>query len=138
MIEAAHQFVLERLRRAIEPQVPAVRFAGTSDLTLNSRKCSGNSLRCRQRHMLYHGTVVYDFSTTIMADCLGTPARQPEYRKGRSHHQFVANIPLNAEALRSELAVVWEASSSLQDWPSVETARVVAERYSNSKWRISG
>jgi lipoate-protein ligase A len=137
MIELAHQFVLERLRRAIEPQVPEITSAGTSDLTLNLRKCSGNSLRCRQRHLLYHGTVVYDFSTAIMSECLGTPARQPAYRNGRIHQEFVANIPIDPIMLRAELARVWEASSPLVDPPLHEMEGVVAARYSLPKWRVS-
>jgi len=138
MIEAVHQFFLERLRRAIEPQVPDITPSGTSDLTMNLRKFSGNCLRCRQRHLLYHGTIVYDFSMAMMSECLATPARQPDYRNGRTHQDFVANIPIDPDILRRQLADTWDAASPLQDWPSTETARVVAERYSQAKWRISG
>lgn len=136
MIEMAHQFVLERLRRAIEPQVPEIMCSGTSDLTLNLRKFSGNSLKCRQRHLLYHGTIVYDFSTAIMSECLATPPRQPDYRGGRTHQDFVANISIDPTLLRRELARVWKAALPLQEWPSIATARVVAERYSKANWRI--
>ncbi|HJN08826.1 MAG TPA: lipoate--protein ligase family protein [Pirellulaceae bacterium] len=138
MIEMAHQFVLERLRRAIEPQVPEITSSGTSDLTMNLQKFSGNSLRCRQRHLLYHGTIVYDFCMAMMSECLAAPARQPDYRNGRTHQDFVANIPIDPDILRCQLAHTWEAASPLQDWPSTETARVVAERYSQAKWRIGG
>ncbi len=138
MIEAAHQFVLERLRQAIEPQVPEIAMRGTSDLTLNLRKFSGNSLKCRQRHLLYHGTIVYDFSMELISECLAAPARQPEYRDGRAHQEFVANIALDPDALRSQLAHAWNATSPLEHSPGTETARLVAERYSQAKWRISG
>jgi lipoate-protein ligase A len=137
MIEMAHQFVLERLRRAIEPQVPEIILSGTSDLTLNLRKCSGNSLRCRQRHLLYHGTVVYNFSTALMSECLGTPPRQPAYRNGRVHRDFVSNIPIDPLMLRTDLAHAWGASSPLVDPPLREMERVIAARYSQAKWRIS-
>ncbi len=137
MIETAHQFVLERLRQAIEPQVPEIAPQGTSDLTINSRKFSGNSLRCRQRHLLYHGTIVYDFSTALMAECLAAPARQPDYREGRTHQDFVVNIPIDPDILRSQLAHAWDATTPLVHWPSAETAQIVAEKYSQAKWRIS-
>lgn len=138
MIESAHQFVLERLRLAIEPQLPEITPCGTSDLTMNLRKFSGNSLRCRQRHLLYHGTIVYDFSTAMIAECLAAPARQPDYRNGRTHEEFVANIPIDPDLLRRRLAQTWDATSPLNNWPRTETARVVAEKYSQAKWRISG
>lgn len=137
MIEAAHQFALERLRRAIHPQAPEIIASGTSDLSLNLRKFSGNSLRCRQRHLLYHGTIVYALSTEIMAACLGTPPRQPAYRNGRGHQDFVTNIPIDPQRLRHELARVWDATSPLQEWPIQETSRLAAAKYSQSKWRIS-
>ncbi len=137
MIEAAHQFVLERLRQAIAPQVLGIDSAGTSDLVLNRKKCSGNSLRCRQHHLLYHGTVVYDFSTRLMAECLGTPARQPEYRAGRRHEDFVANIPVDPDLLRRQLAKVWEATAPLSDPPLDRMREIIATRYAQSKWRIS-
>jgi len=136
MIELAHQFVLQRLQQAIAPQVPEVALAGTSDLTWNLRKCSGNSLRCRQRHLLYHGTIVYDLSTIMMSECLGTPARQPDYRRNRSHDEFVTNIKIDPILLRTDLARVWRASVPLIDPPIVETHRVVAARYSQGNWRI--
>ncbi len=136
MIEKAHEFVLEHLRRAIASQVADVVASGTSDLTLDLRKCSGNSLRCRQRHLLYHGTVVYDLSTAVMAECLGTPPRQPAYRQGRVHQDFVANIPIDPVVLRSTLAGVWGADSPLHDPPLNETRRIAAARYSQANWRI--
>jgi lipoate-protein ligase A len=137
MIEMAHRFVLERLRQAIEPQLTGIDPQGTSDLTLNLRKFSGNSLKCRQRHLLYHGTIIYDFSTALMSECLAAPARQPDYRHGRKHQDFVSNIDIDPALLRSDLAHVWDATQVLIDWPSAETARVVAERYSQPKWRLS-
>lgn len=137
MIEAAHRFVLERLCQAIKPQVPDVMASGTSDLSRNARKFSGNSLRCRQRHLLYHGTIVYDLSMEIMAECLAAPPRQPAYRTGRGHQDFMNNIPIDPARLRRELARIWGATTPLANWPTAETARVVGERYSNSKWRIT-
>jgi len=73
-----------------------------------------------------------------MAACLGTPTRQPDYRQGRAHQEFVANLAIEPKALRTELARVWQAASPLQDLPLEEATRLVAERYSQPKWRILG
>lgn len=136
MIEAAHRFVLERLKCSIADQVPDVAISGTSDLTLNLRKFSGNSLKCRQRHLLYHGTIMVDFAAHLLTECLGTPPRQPSYRERRSHQEFVANLNLDPHALRQQLARNWGATEKLVTWPAEETVRLVAERYSQEKWRI--
>lgn len=136
MIEAAHQFVLAKLRAAIVPQLPEVAPSGTSDLTLNLRKFSGNSLRCRRQHLLYHGTIVYDLDISVMSECLGTPNRQPDYRADRPHEEFVANIPIDPGLLRREMARTWNADSPLHDWPRKATDQVIAQRYTQPKWRI--
>jgi len=69
---------------------------GTSDLAVAERKFSGNSSRVKRGHLLYHGTLLYDFPLGLISDCLRTPPRQPHYRERRSHGEFVNNIPATA------------------------------------------
>ncbi len=70
--------------------------AGISDLVLGDRKFSGNSLRCKRDHFLYHGTLLYQFPLEQIGELLKMPARQPNYRQGRPHGEFVMNLPLDA------------------------------------------
>ena len=65
-VDAAHSYMLERIAAALAPQVPGVAHAGISDLALMeknapTRKISGNALRIKREHFLYHGTLLYDF-----------------------------------------------------------------------------
>ena len=108
-VEAAHRFVLDTLACALQPLVGDVRRRGTSDLALGDLKFSGNSLRCRRQALLYHGTLLYDFDLSLIETCLTMPPRQPEYRHGRSHRQFVTNLPTTASALRTALVGTWGA-----------------------------
>jgi lipoate-protein ligase A len=100
-VEAAHQFVLNPLAESLSTalstalgEATVVTRQGTSDLVAAERKFSGNSLRLARRHLLYHGTLLYNMDLSLLS-CLGTPPRQPVYRQGRDHAAFVANITLS-------------------------------------------
>jgi lipoate-protein ligase A len=134
MVDHAHQFVLDRLRQAIEHCGIPVQFEDPCDLTWNNRKISGNSLRCKRQAFLYHGTVLYSFSSELIARCLRFPPRQPDYRRDRSHAEFIANAPLNVGSLRESLIANWQAFELFDDWPRAETARLARERYARAEW----
>ena len=133
-LDACHRFVMGRLVEALGSVVPGVSFQGTCDLTLAGRKCSGNSLRCRREHLLYHGTLLYNFPLERIEQWLNMPPRVPEYRQGRPHRAFVANVPTNAASLRSALRAAWSAT---EPHPGVDPRLVVdcvREKYANPAW----
>ncbi len=134
MVDRAHRFVLGTLAAALEPLAPGVRCRGISDLAIGRRKFSGNSLRCRRDHLLYHGTLLYDFPLDLIDRLLAMPPRQPDYRDGRSHGAFVTNLPLDAPAIRRVMAAAWGAEEPLVDWPGRLTARLALEKYGRSQW----
>jgi lipoate-protein ligase A len=134
VIEQTHRYVLERLAAAIRPQLPDVRLAGISDLAIGDRKISGNSLRCKRSHVLYHGTVLYNFPLELIGRCLCTAPRQPEYRRGRAHTDFVMNADVDAIELQRVLAEQWGARDVGGDWPRARVQHLVAERYGSPEW----
>jgi lipoate---protein ligase len=107
-IDAAHQYVMSRVLAAVQQQVPAAKLQGICDLTWQNRKCSGNSLRVTRDRILYHGTVLYDFDLTMLSRCLLKAPRQPDYRVGRDHSDFVTNVPLNSTKLAEHLVDLFE------------------------------
>lgn len=134
MIDRAHRFVLGRLASALRPLVPNVTCRGTSDLAIGQAKFSGNSVRAKRDHFLYHGTLLYDFPLELVDQCLKLPPRQPDYRQGRSHNEFVTNLPLSAAEIRRVLVAAWHARPPRDQWPRAQTARLVAERYGRREW----
>jgi lipoate-protein ligase A len=134
MLSAAHRWVLGRMAAALAPLAPGVRCCGASDLALGELKFSGNSARCRRDHLLYHGTLLYDFPLALIGRCLAMPPRMPDYRAGRPHDGFVTNLPLGADAIRQALLAAWEARQRRDHWPQQLTARLVAEKYSRPEW----
>jgi lipoate-protein ligase A len=135
-IEAAHRFVLETNLRAVRALGLAAARQGTSDLVIGDRKFSGNSLRCRRNSLLYHGTLLYDFDLQLVGQLLKMPARQPAYRKGRKHDEFVTNLPANADDLRTALMRAWSASTVAPPWPRERVRQLVETRYSRDEWNL--
>jgi len=133
-VDHAHRFVLGTLAAALGPLVPDVACKAISDLAVGRLKCSGNSIRCRQDHLLYHGTLLYDFPLQLVDRYLAMPPRQPDYRENRPHVAFLTNLPADAPALRRALVAAWDAGEPCTDWPSDHTARLVAEKYSRREW----
>ena len=80
---------------------------GDCDLALHDRKVSGNAQRRTQSAILHHGTILYKFDASRAERFLRPPHRQPAYRAGRSHRDFLGNVPLNAEQIRERLG--WHA-----------------------------
>ncbi len=134
MVDVAHKFILGRTVDAVKRFLPTARLQGTSDLTLDDRKFSGNSLRCKRDHLLYHGTLLCEFPLELIGRCLKAPPRQPEYRAQRSHDEFVINLEIDRQRLRDALTDQWQANSELEGWPESLTGELVQQRYGQATW----
>ncbi|MEA1952681.1 MAG: lipoate--protein ligase family protein [Planctomycetota bacterium] len=149
--DQTHRFVLDRLgnslRRAIGDNEISrsaswgIAGRGTSDLAFGreTTKFSGNAIRYGRRHLLYHGTILYDFDIDLVAALLKTPPVAPEYRRDRSHNQFLANLPLGENQIRRAIVDAWRddertAMEASSDWPKTRTAALVARRYDRTEW----
>jgi lipoate-protein ligase A len=135
-ISRAHTFVLDRLATTISNYGIEAARAGTSDLVLNGRKFSGNSLRAKRNHFLYHGTLLYDFDLSLIASCLLMPPRQPDYRGAREHRDFVMNAPLSRQQLTEALDVAWLTTGELTDVPMSRVKDLVDSRFSQNTWNV--
>ena len=136
MISETHRFVLETMSNMLASIVSGVQPRGTSDLTVSGRKFSGNSMRAKRTHLLYHGTLLYDFPLELIAKCLRMPPRQPDYRQERSHDDFLTNLPASAGKLRSVLREGWNAQEPLRAWPLLRTQELTRARYSKQEWNL--
>jgi lipoate-protein ligase A len=137
LIDHAHRLVLGRVASALRPLAPEVTCRGASDLAVGRSKFSGNSVRCKRDHLLYHGTLLYDFPLDLIDQCLKMPPREPDYRRGRPHRAFVANLPLSSAEIRRALATAWDANTPCVAWPRDHTVRLVHEKYGRPEWNDS-
>ncbi|MCS6976360.1 MAG: lipoate--protein ligase family protein [Gemmatales bacterium] len=133
-IRSSVSFVLTKTCEALHELGLAATVAGRSDVVIGSRKVSGNSQRRMLRFFLHHGTLLYDLDLSAMGKYLRNPKQQPDYRQGRGHAEFVANLPTSPEALKRMLRFVWNAHEPWEDWPGDETLRLVQTKYSLDSW----
>ena len=133
-IDQAHTFVLSRLVCELKKLVPTLERKGTSDLAIGGHKVSGNSLRCRKSHLLYHGTLLYDMPLDRLTRYLRFPPRQPDYRQSRSHADFVCNLKLSRNVVKQAVLAAWGHPATAVHWPQETTEKLVAEKYSIETW----
>jgi len=113
---------------------PTITFDGHTDLALDGRKFSGNSQRRRKRCILFHGTFLLDFDLTLVEELLRFPSKQPSYRQGRTHRDFLTNLSLPAETVKNALRKEWGATEPFPSVPTEPVAQLVAEKYGTRAW----
>ncbi len=75
--------------------VPDVEGRGVSDLVLNDRKVGGSCIY-RVRGLVYYSTtLLLEPDLKLVERYLPHPPREPEYRAGRRHHDFMGRLILN-------------------------------------------
>lgn len=135
-VDVAHRVILEKFRNALKQFSAGVQQCGTSDLAIDERKFSGNSLRMKRRYLLYHGTLLYNFALSHIANYLRSPPKQPEYRNGRSHEQFLCNVPATRLQLTDALGAAWHATQASRPWPADRLERLVNRKYASTNWNL--
>jgi lipoate-protein ligase A len=69
---------------------------GISDLVYNNKKIGGSSIQRTKDYLYYSTTLLVKPEVNLMERYLAYPPREPEYRKGRSHSDFVGTLPANS------------------------------------------
>jgi lipoate-protein ligase A len=143
-IGRAHAFILGQIASSLSPlfaNAGSISCKGTSDLVLfdqsspeTALKFSGNSLRVKRTHLLYHGTLLYDFDLALIESCLKMPPRQPDYRNARPHREFVMNLPATRGQLEDAIRAAWPTDGALTDFPMSRVDKLVADRFGNNAW----
>ncbi len=136
-VDAAHRHVLERLAAAIGRAGVAVELQGLGDLTFGGRKCGGSAQRRLQHHFLVHCSILFDLAIDRIEQYLAIPARQPAYRAGRSHSEFLITLPLPRSALvnaiRDEFCPQVRPAPALAV-PTALVQSLVQDKFANPAW----
>ncbi len=140
-IDQAHRFVLGQLSQMLSTNDTPVAPHGTSDLAIRPtatgpwQKFSGNAMRMKRNHILYHGTLLYNFDLECLPRWLAIPTRTPDYRDERQHAEFVTNLDVAREALVEKLLKGWRATEPFSVWPEQRAAELVKKKYiDDPKW----
>jgi len=162
-ISGANKFIMGRNREAIESEIrnqnPEARISvcGHTDLALAAcrrpappdpanpderrprvtyLKFSGNSQRRHRRALLFHGTFLLNFNLPLINEVLRMPSQPPAYRDNRGHGDFLGNLNVPVDRLKSALATIWNAGEEMRNLPVEELHRLAADKYSAAKWNF--
>jgi lipoate-protein ligase A len=143
-ISTANQYVMEHIRAGIQSAIgirqSAISIQGHTDLAIvtphaprpTPLKFSGNAQRRRKNYLLFHGTLLLNFNLPLISELLNMPSLQPDYRQDRQHEQFITNLNLAADAVRSAIAAEWQADKQNGQTPHLPSALVA--KYISPEW----
>jgi len=114
----------------------AIRMRGLSDLAVGDFKISGSALRFGRVHLLFHATLLLDFDIPSVDALLDLPRRQPDYRRQRSHAEFLRNLEKPAHRARRALRAAWDAREPLREPPYRRMRDIIARQYGSPEWRL--
>jgi len=136
-IAATNQFILERHRDALAPVLAApIAWRGQTDLAIDELKFAGNAQRRRRRFLLFHGSFLLRLDLALVEKTLPPPSLQPDYRLNRVHGDFLLNLNVSEDAVKTALAKAWKAATPLTAIPRDHIHRLVAEKYSLREWNF--
>ena len=136
-VNASYKSILGSMIEEFKKRDQEVEFMPVSDLAIRGRKVSGNAQARKKGFFLHHGTFLYDFDPGPVSKYLKHPAKEPDYRKGRCHEEFVGNIPLSREDLEGMVKEVFTPEEGIYRVSDEDTRKVLGlsrEKYSHEQW----
>ncbi|MDP3435638.1 MAG: hypothetical protein Q8S04_00190 [Bacteroidales bacterium] len=65
---------------------------GISDLTINDKKILGSSMYLKNNYLFYHAVLNISEDVSIISKYLKHPSKEPDYRQGRVHKEFITSL----------------------------------------------
>jgi lipoate-protein ligase A len=87
--DALTRWLIEGLRRI---GIDGVYHDGVSDLVLDDRKIAGSCIHRRKDSLYYSAALLVQPDIEQVGHYLRHPPREPDYRRGRSHADFMASL----------------------------------------------
>ncbi|MBP6453724.1 hypothetical protein SDC9_31170 [bioreactor metagenome] len=76
----------------ISAGVEGVYSKGISDLSIENQKIMGSSMYLKDNQYFYHAVLNISEDPALFSRYLKHPGKEPDYRKGRSHSEFVTSL----------------------------------------------
>lgn len=90
--------------------VTGLTLSGISDIAIDGKKILGSSMYKRKDTLFYHAVLNFAVPASLIERYLRHPSKEPDYRAGRSHSEFVTSLQENGYAetiqyLKEQLAI---------------------------------
>ena len=136
-IPATNKFILERHRDALAALAcAAVEWQGQTDLAIGGLKFAGNAQRRRRQFLLFHGSFLLHLDMSLVEKALPLPSQQPDYRVNRSHADFLINLNVPPDTIKSALAKAWDTAGVLDPIPWDKITQLAREKYALDEWNL--
>jgi lipoate-protein ligase A len=138
-ITSANRYIMENNRAALAALLPhspdgTVSVRGHTDLCLGNIKFSGNSQRRRRNYLLFHGTMLLDCDLERISQLLPMPSLEPDYRAHRPHQEFLTNLKLPADQVKTALAKAWQTDGIFEHPPMKLITDLAHNKYCTPAW----
>lgn len=136
-VETAQTYVLDRIGGALRQLGPAVELLGSGDLTIGRRKFCGSAQRRLRKSVLVHTTVCDRLRLDAISLYTHPPRRQPAYREGRSHEEFVINLGLGRAQIVRAFLNAWLPPETAPEPARIPDRRVrdlLASKFADRGW----
>ena len=136
-ITGTNRYIMRRHQTALETMIGTrINFQEHTDLAVGELKFSGNAQYRKRRFLLFHGTFLINLDISLVEKLLTLPSKEPPYRQGRSHADFLTNLNVDSDGIKEILKSSWNAKEVLNRVPSDKINRIVKERYSTEGWNF--
>jgi lipoate-protein ligase A len=113
-----------------------IQIRGHTDLAQGDRKFSGNAQRRRSHCVLFHGSILLHLDLGRVEELLPPPSKQPQYRGGRTHRDFLMNLGVPATNVAEALKSAWQASEPTVSIPQPAIDQLIKTKYSQDQWNL--
>ena len=101
-------------------------YRGISDVAIDDKKILGSSIYRRRKVLFYHAVLNVSESVDTIARYIKHPTKEPGYREGRDHHEFVTSLhaegySLSMKQVRGAMAKFLDIVDDEELKPSVKT-----------------
>ena len=109
-LRGSYEYILGKVRMVLKSLDIDCEFRPISDIALadSEKKISGNAQHRGRNFILHHGTILYGFDLYLIERYLKIPRHVPDYRRGRSHGDFLANIAVKPADFKNALTAAFE------------------------------
>jgi lipoate---protein ligase len=136
-ITGANNFIMEKQRAAMRSLAgDIVEIESCTDLAVGGVKFSGNAQRRKRRALIFHGTILLKFELRLIEKYLRMPSKEPDYRKGRTHGDFLTNLGQDEWSVKRAIREVWGANERLSGVPSEKVKWLCEEKYFTEEWNL--
>lgn len=118
--------------------------SGRNDVTIDGKKCSGNSQYLKQGRVMHHGTILFDSDLSVIGEVLNIPKDKYESKGAKSVRSHVTNIKPFIKSgigmqefkklLKKSMGSPAMERGELSEAAAEEVERLRKERYSTWEW----